>query len=83
MLEQPGCRGSRRELPSRVFFVVDEPSVNDRRVSSHKIGHILGLHHELFDQNRLMYSGTNGELLTDIEQAVARYGAQGIVDGVR
>ena len=35
----------------------------------------------LFDQTRLMYSGTNGELLTDIEQAVARYGAQGIADG--
>jgi hypothetical protein len=44
---------------------------------------IFGLHHELFNQNRLMYSGTNGELLTDTEQAVARYGAQGIVDGVR
>ncbi len=70
-------------ITSRVFFVVDEPSINDRRVSSHEIGHIFGLHHELFDQTRLMYSGTNGELLTDVEQAVARYGAQGIVDGVR
>jgi hypothetical protein len=70
-------------ITSRVFFVVDEPSVNDRRVSSHEIGHIFGLHHELFDQNRLMFSGTNGELLTDIEQTVARYGAQGIADGVR
>jgi hypothetical protein len=30
-----------------------------------------------------MYSGTNGELLTDIEQAVARYGAQGVADGDR
>jgi hypothetical protein len=70
-------------IASRVFFVVDEPSVKDRRVSSHEIGHILGLHHELVDQTRLMYSGTNGELLTDMEQAVARYGAQGIVDRVR
>jgi hypothetical protein len=70
-------------IASRVFFVVDEPTVNDRRVSSHEIGHIFGLHHELVDQTRLMYSGTNGELLTDIEQAVARYGAQGIADGVR
>jgi hypothetical protein len=70
-------------ITSRVFFVVDQPSVNDRRVSSHEIGHIFGLHHELVDQTRLMYSGTNGELLTDVEQAVARYGAQGIVDGVR
>ena len=70
-------------IASRVFFVVDEPSVNDRRVSSHEIGHIFGLHHELVDQDRLMFSGTNGELLTDVEQAVARYGAQGVVDGAR
>ena len=28
-------------IASRVFFVVDEPSVNDRRVSSHEIGHIF------------------------------------------
>jgi hypothetical protein len=70
-------------IASRVFFVVDEPTVNDRRVSSHEIGHIFGLHHELRDQTRLMYSGTNGELLTDIEQTAARYGAQGIADGAR
>jgi hypothetical protein len=70
-------------IGSRVFFVVDEPTVNDRRVSSHEIGHIFGLHHELVDETRLMYSGTNGELLTDIEQAVARYGAQGVADDVR
>lgn len=70
-------------IGSRVFFVVDEPSVNDRRVSSHEIGHIFGLHHELIDQTRLMFSGTNGESLTEAEQAVARYGAQGVVDGLR
>jgi hypothetical protein len=68
---------------SRLFFVVDEPTVNDERVSSHEIGHILGLHHDPFDRNRLMFSGTNGELLTDVEQLVARYSAQGIFDGVR
>ena len=70
-------------IGSRVFFVVDEPSVNDRRVSSHEIGHILGLHHDAFDPSHLMFSGTNGELLTDVEQGVARYSAQGILDGVR
>lgn len=68
---------------SRLFFVVDEPTVNDERVSSHEIGHILGLHHDAFDRNRLMFSGTNGELVTDVEQIVARYSAQGILDGVR
>jgi hypothetical protein len=70
-------------IGSRLFFVVDEPSVNDERVSSHEIGHILGLHHQLADPGRLMYSGTNGELLTDDEQFVARYSAQGMVDGTR
>ncbi len=68
---------------SRLFFVVDEPTVNDERVSSHEIGHILGLHHNPFDRNRLMFSGTNGEVLTDVEQLVAHYSAQGILDGVR
>ena len=70
-------------IASRVFFVVDEPTVNDERVSSHEIGHILGLHHDPFDPHRLMFSGTNGELLTEIEQSVARYAAQGVLDGVR
>jgi hypothetical protein len=29
-------------LRSRVFFVTDEPTVHDERVSSHEIGHLLG-----------------------------------------
>jgi hypothetical protein len=70
-------------IASRVFFVADEPTVNDRRVSSHEIGHILALHHDPFDPDRLMFSGTNGETLTVEEQQVARYAAQGILDGVR
>ena len=68
---------------SRTFFVIDEPSVHDRRVSSHEIGHIFGLHHVLADSNRLLFSGTNGMTLTEEEAAVARYVAQGILDGVR
>ena len=68
---------------SRVFFVTDEPSVHDERVSSHEIGHILGLHHALGDSSRLMFSGTNGTELTDDEIGTARYAAQGIIDGVR
>jgi hypothetical protein len=70
-------------LGTRVFFVTDEPSVNDERVSSHEIGHILGLDHTLDDSARLMFSGTNGTELTDEESVVARYGARGILDGVR
>lgn len=68
---------------SRVFFVVDEPSVHDERVSSHEVGHIFGLHHDLADSGNLMFSGTNGMNLTEQETEVARYGAQGMLDGQR
>jgi len=68
---------------TRLFFVADDPSVPDERVSSHEIGHILGLHHVLDDPGRLMFSGTGGTTLTDVEIAVARYAAAGILDGVR
>ena len=68
---------------TRVFFVTDEPSVHDERVSSHEIGHILGLHHEAEDSSHLMYSGTNGMELSGSEIGAARYAAQGIVDGLR
>ena len=68
---------------SRVFFVVDEPSVHDERVSSHEVGHIFGLHHQLDDPDTLMFSGTNGTVLTEDEIVVARYTAQGILDGAR
>ena len=68
---------------SRTFFVIDEPSVFDRRVSSHEVGHILGLQHVLGDPGRLLFSGTNGMILTEEEATVARYFAQGIIQGVR
>lgn len=68
---------------SRVFFVVDQPTVHDERVSSHELGHIFGLHHALDDPGRLMFSGTNGMGLAEEEQVVARYGAQGLLDDVR
>ena len=70
-------------LRSRTFFVIDEPSVFDRRVSSHEVGHILGLHHVLDDSGRLLFSGTNGMTLTEKEATVARHFAQGILRGVR
>ena len=70
-------------LGSRSFFVIDEPSVFDRRVSSHEVGHILGLHHVLSDRGRLLYSGTNGMRLTEDEAAVARNGAQQLIEAVR
>ena len=68
---------------TRAFFVTDQPSVYSERVSSHEIGHILGLHHTLVDESRLMFPGTNGMSLTEEEIIVARYTAQGLLDGLR
>lgn len=68
---------------TRVFFVMDTPSVHDERVTSHEIGHILGLHHVLDDPDRLLFSGTNGMTLTPEEITVARYFAQGILNRLR
>ncbi len=68
---------------TRTFFVMDEPSVHDERVTSHEVSHILGLHHTLDDRGRLLYPGTNGTSLTDEESVVARYVAQGLLTGVR
>lgn len=70
-------------LGTRVFFVTDTPSVHHERVTSHEVGHILGLHHTLDDSGRLMYPGTNGIELTVEEITVARYVAQGLLAGVR
>ena len=60
-------------LGSRWFMVMDEPSVFDHRVSSHEVGHILGLRHTLGSQARLFYPGTNGMKLSDEEITLARY----------
>ncbi len=70
-------------LGTRIFFVADEPTVNDERVSSHELGHIFGLHHVLDDADRLMFSGTNGIDLDEDEQVVTRYAVTGILDGTR
>jgi hypothetical protein len=70
-------------VATRTFFVMDEPSVHDRRVSSHEVGHLLGLHHVLDDANRLLFSGTNGMKLSVEEATTARYAAQGILNGLR
>jgi hypothetical protein len=65
------------------FMVIDEPSVFDRRVSSHEVGHILGLQHTNPDQGRLMYSGTNGMTMTPEEIILARYIAMELLDARR
>jgi hypothetical protein len=68
---------------SRLFFVTDQPTVLHERVTAHEIGHILGLHHTLEDDGRLMFPGTNGKSLTDPEIAVARYVATGMLNRMR
>jgi hypothetical protein len=82
-VRQIGTANGMTPLGTRVFFVADDPTVNDERVSSHEIGHILGLSHTLNDASRLMFSGTNGTDITAEESVVARYGAAAILDGVR
>ena len=56
----------------RIFLVTDNPFVYDHRVTSHEIGHLIGLGHDLYDPKRLMYSGTNGTELTKQEIIIAR-----------
>ena len=58
-----------------IFFVTDNPFVHDQRVTSHEIGHLLGLGHEPYNRKRLMYSGTNGILLNTQEINTARKNA--------
>jgi hypothetical protein len=82
-VRQIGTANGLAPLRSRVFFVADEPTVHDERVSSHELGHILGLHHDLANAGRLMFSGTNGTELTTEQVNAARYTATGILDGVR
>jgi hypothetical protein len=55
------------------FMVIDEPTVFDHRVSSHEVGHILGLQHTGAERDQLLYSGTNGMTLTQEEITLSRY----------
>jgi len=55
-----------------IFFVADNPTVRHERVTAHEIGHLVGLGHAHRDSSRLMYSGTNGTILTKEEIKTAR-----------
>jgi len=61
------------------IFVVDSPTNQDYRVTSHELGHILGLHHAQDDSNKLLFSGSNGSVLSEIEKTVARYSAENLI----
>ena len=70
-------------LGSRWYMVMDEPSVFDHRVSSHEVGHILGLRHTLNDRGRLLYPGTNGMTLTPHEITLTRHVAMELLKAQR
>ena len=70
-------------LGSRWYMVMDQPSVFDHRVSSHEVGHILGLRHTLGDRGRLLYPGTNGMRLTPEEITLTRYVAMEMLKAQR
>ena len=61
---------------SRSFVVKDRTSVNTYRTVAHEIGHLLGLPHVYDTTAKLMYRGTNGEILTEPEISVARHVAR-------
>lgn len=70
-------------LGSRWYMVMDQPSVFDHRVSSHEVGHILGLQHTLNDPGRLLYPGTNGMSLTPEEITRTRHVAMELLKAQR
>ena len=60
-------------------FVVDNPRNAGFRVTSHEIGHILGLYHARHNPNKLLFSGSNGLRLSEEEIGVARYFAKQLI----
>ncbi len=74
-----GGPNGRALMRYNIFFVADTPTVHDQRVTSHEIGHLLGLGHEPYNRKRLMYSGTNGIQLTIEEIYTARKNATAIL----
>jgi hypothetical protein len=68
---------------TQAFFVADQPTVHDERVSSHEIGHVFGLEHTLDDAGRLLFPGSNGMSLTETEIVIARDTARELADAAR
>ena len=67
-------------FPAQGFFIVgDVINVKDYRATSHELGHLLGLHH-VGNSDYLMYSGSNGELLSEKEIEIARKNARRVYE---
>lgn len=68
-------------FPARgIFMVTDEPSVFDRPVSDHEVGHVMGLPHSSTDHGLLLFSGTNRMYLTDNEITISQIMASELLE---
>ncbi len=56
----------------RAALIADSTTANSYRTVAHELGHILRLRHSPYPE-RLMYTGTNGELLAEEEISFARF----------
>lgn len=60
-------------LGDSVAVISDTTTVNDYRATAHEIGHLFGLSHTSDSQNRLMFQGANGEILSTEEIDAVTY----------
>lgn len=68
----PAGRPNGIAYPPTLAVVADTTTVNDYRAVAHEIGHLLTLVHTDESNDRLLFQGANGELLTKAEIQQAR-----------